>query len=57
MGSKFRMSLGLPVAANVNCTDNIRAKNLYIILVKGIGARPNRLPSSCVGDMVMATVK
>ncbi|PHU13455.1 60S ribosomal protein L23 [Capsicum chinense] len=51
------MSLGLPVAATVNCADNTGAKNLYIISVKGIGARLNRLPSACVGDMVMATVK
>ncbi|CAI9117576.1 OLC1v1018981C1 [Oldenlandia corymbosa var. corymbosa] len=43
-GNKFRMSLGLPVAATVNCTDNT-------------GGRLNRLPSDCVGDMVMATVK
>ncbi|PHT61023.1 60S ribosomal protein L23 [Capsicum annuum] len=56
-GNKFRMSLGLPVAATVNCADNTGAKNLYIISVKGIGARLNRLPSACVGDMVMATVK
>jgi ribosomal protein L14 len=30
---------------------------LYIISVKGIGARLNRLPAAGVGDMVMATVK
>jgi hypothetical protein len=30
---------------------------LYIISVKGIKGRLNRLPSACVGDMVMATVK
>ncbi|KAL8516530.1 hypothetical protein ACS0TY_014972 [Phlomoides rotata] len=53
----FRMSLGLPVAATVNCADNTGAKNLYIISVKGIKGRLNRLPSACVGDMVMATVK
>ncbi|KAJ6389895.1 hypothetical protein OIU77_024179 [Salix suchowensis] len=35
-GNKFRMSLGLPVAATVNCADNTGAKNLYIISVKGI---------------------
>ncbi|KAJ8559810.1 hypothetical protein K7X08_003868 [Anisodus acutangulus] len=52
-GNKFRMSLGLPVAATVNCADN----NLYIISVKGIKGRLNRFPSACVGDMVMATVK
>lgn len=34
-----------------------RAKNLYIISEKGIKGRLNRLPSACVGDMVMATVK
>ncbi|KAK2363880.1 60S ribosomal protein L23 [Trifolium repens] len=56
-GNKFRMSLGLPVAATVNCADNTGAKNLYTIGVKGVGARLNRLPSACLGDMVMATVK
>ncbi|KAJ8445022.1 hypothetical protein Cgig2_029216 [Carnegiea gigantea] len=56
-GNKFRMSLGLPVAAIVNCADNTGAKNLYIISVKGIKGRLNRLPSACAGDMVMATVK
>lgn len=53
----IRMSLGLSVAATVNCADNTGAKNLYIISVKGIKGRLNRLPSACVGDMVMATVK
>ncbi|KAL7128981.1 hypothetical protein ABFS83_06G117100 [Erythranthe nasuta] len=56
-GNKFRMSLGLPVAASVNGADNTGAKNLYIISMKGIKGRLNRLPSACVGDMVMATVK
>ncbi|XP_050222824.1 uncharacterized protein LOC126672918 [Mercurialis annua] len=52
-----RGMLNLPVAATVNCADNTGAKNLYIISVKGIKGRLNRLPSACVGDMVMATVK
>ncbi|KAL6051916.1 60S ribosomal protein L23 [Balamuthia mandrillaris] len=56
-GNKFRMSLGLPVGAVVNCADNTGAKNLYVISVLGIGARLNRLPAAGVGDMVMATVK
>lgn len=51
------MSLGLPVAAVINCADNTGAKNLYIISVKGVGGRQNRLPQAGVGDMVMATVK
>ncbi|XP_057954937.1 large ribosomal subunit protein uL14-like [Malania oleifera] len=56
-GNKFRMSLGWLVAATVNCVDKIGAKNVYIISVKGIKCRLNRLPSACVGDMVMAIVK
>ncbi|CAI9094600.1 OLC1v1030363C1 [Oldenlandia corymbosa var. corymbosa] len=51
------MSLGLPVAATVNYADNTGVKNHYIISVKGIKGRLNRLPSATVGDMVMATVK
>jgi large subunit ribosomal protein L23e len=43
--------------AVMNCADNTGARNLYIISVKGIGARLNRLPAAGVGDMVMATVK
>eukprot|EP00217_Crustomastix_stigmatica_P011735 CAMPEP_0183792626 /NCGR_PEP_ID=MMETSP0803_2-20130417/2692_1 /TAXON_ID=195967 /ORGANISM="Crustomastix stigmata, Strain CCMP3273" /LENGTH=140 /DNA_ID=CAMNT_0026036987 /DNA_START=55 /DNA_END=477 /DNA_ORIENTATION=- len=56
-GKKFKMSLGLPVAAVLNCADNSGAKNLYIMAVKGWGSRLNRIPAACPGDMVMATVK
>merc|ERR1712227_1063723 len=56
-GNKFRMTLGLPVAALMNCADNTGAKNLYIMSVKGYGGVLNRLPAACSGDMVMATVK
>ena len=51
------MTLGLPVAATINCADNSGAKNLHIISVVGWGARLNRLPSACCGDMVMCSVK
>lgn len=37
----------------MNCCDNSGARNLYIIAVKGFGARLNRLPAGGVGDMVM----
>ncbi|KIV87048.1 60S ribosomal protein L23 [Exophiala sideris] len=56
-GNKLKMTLGLPVGAVMSCADNSGARNLYIISVKGIGARLNRLPAAGVGDMVMATVK
>merc|ERR1711937_217290 len=56
-GNKYRVTLGLPVGALINCADNTGAKNIYIIAVKGWGARLNRLPAACLGDMVLATVK
>merc|ERR1712126_101659 len=56
-GGKFRISLGLPVGAIMNCADNTGAKNLYIIAVQCIKGRLNRLPAAAVGDMVAATVK
>lgn len=45
-GSKFRITLGLPVGAVINCADNTGAKNLYIIAVKRFGARLNKLPAA-----------
>uniref|UniRef100_A0A2I2ZL67 60S ribosomal protein L23 n=1 Tax=Gorilla gorilla gorilla TaxID=9595 RepID=A0A2I2ZL67_GORGO len=56
-GVNFRISVGLPVGAVINSADNTGAKNLYIISVKGIKGRLNRLPAAGVGDMGMATVK
>eukprot|EP00735_Rhodelphis_limneticus_P009274 TRINITY_DN2652_c0_g1::TRINITY_DN2652_c0_g1_i1::g.25880::m.25880 TRINITY_DN2652_c0_g1::TRINITY_DN2652_c0_g1_i1::g.25880 ORF type:complete len:155 (+),score=34.99,sp/P62832/RL23_RAT/82.01/5e-80,Ribosomal_L14/PF00238.14/1.7e-33 TRINITY_DN2652_c0_g1_i1:45-467(+) len=56
-GNKFRVTLGLPVGAIVNCADNTGAKNLYIISVTRCHGRLNRLPAAAPGDMVMATVK
>ncbi|CAL5416534.1 unnamed protein product [Camellia sinensis] len=58
-GNKFKILLGLSVAATVtvNYTNNTREKNLYIISVKCVKDRLNRLSSACIGDMVMATVK
>ena len=56
-GVKFQISLGLPEGAMINCAGNTGAKNLYIISVKGIKGRLNRLPAAGVGDMVMATIK
>ena len=51
------MTLGLPVGAVVNCADSSGAKTLYVISVKGIKGRLNRLPAAAVGDMVMCSVK
>merc|ERR1711991_223478 len=49
--------MSLNVSGVMNCADNTGAKNLYIISVKGIKGRLNRLPAASVGDMVMCTVK
>ena len=46
-GNKFRMTLGLPTGAVINCPDNTGAKNLYVISVTRTGARLNRLPAAC----------
>merc|ERR1712172_196782 len=56
-GSKFRISLALPVGAVINCADNTGGKNLFVIAVKGIKGRLNRLPSAGAGDMFVATIK
>merc|ERR1712216_771856 len=56
-GNKYRISLGLPCGAVMNCADNTGAKNLYVMAVSGIKGRLNRLPSAASGSMVVATVK
>lgn len=56
-GAKFRISLAMPVGAVMNCADNTGGKNLYVIAVKGIRGRLNRLPAAGCGDLVLATVK
>ncbi len=56
-GNKFRMTLGLPVAAVMNCADNSGAKNLHVVAVAGIGGVLNRLPQAGLGDMIMCSVK
>ena len=56
-GTKYKMSIRVPVGAVMNCADNTGAKNLYVISVKRWGSRLNRLPGASTGAMVMATVK
>eukprot|EP00694_Reclinomonas_americana_P002377 EC787793.1.p1 GENE.EC787793.1~~EC787793.1.p1 ORF type:complete len:141 (+),score=41.51 EC787793.1:27-449(+) len=56
-GNKFRVALGLPVAAVMNCADNTGARNLYIIAVKCIKGRLDRLPAASPGDMIVCSVK
>ncbi len=56
-GTKFRVTVGLPVGAIINCADNSGGKTLNIISVKGCHGRLNRLPAAGVGDMVMCSVR
>jgi ribosomal protein L14 len=53
----MRVTLGLNVAALINCADNTGAKNLYIIAVFGIKGHLSRLPSASVGDAFLCSVK
>ena len=56
-GTKFKMSLGLPNGAVINCADNTGAKNLFVISVKGVRGRLNALPAAGVGNIIMCSVK
>jgi len=56
-GTKFRLTLGLPVGAVLNCADNSGAKSIFLIGPFGFGSHLNRLPDAGVGDMIMASVK
>lgn len=56
-GNKYRMTLGLPVGAVLNCADNSGAKSLFVIEPYGTGARLNRLPAAAAGDMILCSVK
>lgn len=46
----------MTVMVTVNWTDNTRAKNLYIMSVKGIKGRLNMLLSTRVNDTIMANI-
>jgi len=50
------VSRGLPNGCRVNCADNTGAKELKVIQVIGYHSRLRRVPSACVGDMVMVSV-
>ena len=56
-GNKYRMTLGLPTGAVLNCADNSGAKSLFVIEPYGTGARLNRLPAATAGDMILCSVK
>ena len=57
VGVKLRITKGLPVAATMNCADNSKAKNLYIISVAGLRGHLNRLPSGSIGDVCLCSAK
>lgn len=56
-GSKFRLSLALPVCSVLNCADNSGAKLIYTIGVRNIRGRLNRLPSAGIADSIICSVK
>lgn len=57
VGTKAKVSLGLPVGAVMNCADNSGAKNLYTIACFGIKGHLSKLPSASIGDMILCSVK
>ena len=56
-GTKFAMTVALPVGAVINCADNSGAKNMFIISVRGYKGRLNRLPAASVSDLCVVTCK
>jgi len=48
---------GLQVGSIINCTDNTGAKKLRIINVIGYKGRLRRVPSACVGDKILVSVR
>ncbi|GAB1296757.1 60S ribosomal protein L23 [Apodemus speciosus] len=56
-GAKFRISLGLPVGAVINCADNTGSQKLVYHLREGNQGTAEQTSCAGVGDMVMATVK
>jgi len=57
VGHLPKISRGLPVGSIIKCADNTGARELKIIQVIGYKGRLRRLPSACVGDMVVVSVK
>src|SRR6266702_4510053 len=51
-----RIARGLPVGSRMACADNTGAKELKLINVRGYHGRLRRVPSACVGDMIMVSV-
>jgi len=51
-----RIARGLPVGTRLACADNTGAKELKLINVRGYHGRLRRVPSACVGDMIMVSV-
>jgi large subunit ribosomal protein L14 len=54
---KPHITRGLPVGSIINCTDNSGASKLRIISVIGYKGRLRRLPSACVGDQIVVSVR
>ena len=56
-GTKFAMTLALPVGAVVQCADNSGAKTMFVISCRGHKGRLNRLPAATVSDLIVVTIK
>lgn len=48
---------GLQVGSIINCADNTGAKRLRIVNVIGYKGRLKRIPSGCVGDKILVSVR
>jgi len=51
-----RISRGLPAGSRLACADNTGAKQLKLINVVGYKGRLRRVPTACIGDMIVVSV-
>ena len=51
-----RLARGLPAGSKLMCADNTGAKELKLINVVGYKGRLRRIPTACIGDMIIVSV-
>lgn len=50
------LARGLPAGSKLMCADNTGAKELRLINVVGYKGRLRRIPTACVGDMIIVSI-
>jgi len=54
---KPKITRSLPAGSIIECADNSGAKKLRVIAVYGYKGRLKRVPSACVGDQIVVSIR